>query len=880
MGARGRHHQEFLLLPEGLLTLSLSPGTRLGPYEIVAPLGAGGMGEVYRARDARLKRDVAVKVLPADVAENPERLGRFERESHLLASLNHPNIAAIYGVEESGGTPALVMELVEGEALSEKIARGALPVDDAIAIARQVAEALEYAHEHGVVHRDLKPANIVVSGTGVVKVLDFGLAKAITGDLAESSGSDATHSPTLTSPATRAGVILGTAAYMAPEQARGKAVDRRADIWAFGVVLYEMLTGRRMFEGETISDTIAAILTRSPDFDALPSATPPPVRKLLARCLDRDPKQRLRDIGEARIMLEAPAAGEDSPHTAEAGVTPATRRSVLPWVIAGLAIIAAASWTFISSRRSNVPPKAIEYTQKTYTAQTVFQALYAPDGQTIVYSAAPGGSTPYLYSIRPDYTEPLKMSTDPLQLLSISSKGELAVLTRPQWLAHRMFVGTLARMPLAGGAPREIMEDVSQATWAPDGSDLAISRPVEGVWRIEYPAGKVLYQTGAYISDLRFSPDGKHIAYFEHPAKFDDRGGVAVVDLEGHHKLLADGYWGEEGIAWSSDGSTVYYSAGTGYSDFSIYAVTLEGKVRVAAQSAGGLFIHDIAANGQWLATRDDFTRTVMVRAPGSNVERDLSWQDLSYPADLSADGRLLLFTESGVSAGNNYQTCTRGTDGSPVVILGEGGAIDLTDDGHWALAGIYPNRVIAYPTGAGKAIELATQSIARVSGAYWLGGDQKVLLLGGTEGEAERCYLADLAGGTPQPITPPGILGAYPSPDGKKVLILDADLKWSVFPIDAPAQRVPVPAIAADDFIAGWSQDGQSVFCHNRTRVPSTIDMVQLATGARSAVARLEPQMSAVLYISTAVMTPDRSAYAYDAVTYISRLYTMEGAR
>src|SRR6188474_2813410 len=284
--------------------MPLAPGSRVGSYEIVSSVGAGGMGEVYRARDSKLKRDVAIKVLPADVAGNRERLTRFEREAHLLASLNHPHIASIYGLEENSGVPALVMELVDGETLSDLMARGPLPVDEAISLARQIAEALEYAHEHGVVHRDLKPANVIVSREGKVKVLDFGLAKAITGEGGDASSSDATHSPTMTSPATRAGIILGTAAYMAPEQARGKNVDRRADVWAFGVVLYEMLTGTRLFEGETVSDTIAAILTKTPAFDRLPASTPSGVRRLLERCLDRDPKQRLRDIGEARVALE------------------------------------------------------------------------------------------------------------------------------------------------------------------------------------------------------------------------------------------------------------------------------------------------------------------------------------------------------------------------------------------------------------------------------------------------------------------------------------------------------------------------------------------------------------------------------------------------
>ena len=836
------------------------------------------MGEVYRAHDSRLKRDVAVKVLPADVAGNPERLGRFQRESHLLASLNHPNIASIYGVEEQGGTTALVMELVEGESLADKIARGPLPVDDAIAIARSVADALEYAHERGIIHRDLKPANIVVSREGVVKVLDFGLAKAITGELAESSGSDATHSPTLTSPATRAGVILGTAAYMAPEQARGKTVDRRADIWAFGTVLFEMLTRRRMFEGETVSDTIAAILTRTPDYSALPSNTPASVRRLLERCLDRDPKQRLRDIGEARIILSAPGGAESA--SAAPMAAPEPRRSMLPWIVAGVAAVAAFVATFVPSRHHAAPAEPIKYLQRTYATQTIFQALYGPDGETVIYSAASGGTTPYLYSLRPEYTDPLKVSNEPLQLLSISSKGELAVLTNPKWIAHRMFTGTLARMPIGGGAPREITENITQACWDPAGNELAISHLVDAVWRLEYPPGNVLYQTGAYLSDLRFSPDGKHIAYFEHPFKFDDRGGIAMVDLEGHRKLLADGYWGEEGIAWSADSRTVYYSAGTGYSDFSIYAAPIDGTVRIAAQSAGGLVIHDVAANGKWIATRDDLTRVMVARGPGAAVERDVSWQDLSFPNDISGDGRMVLFTESGTMSGNNYQACIRGTDGSPVIVLGEGAGIDLTDDGKWALAGISPNRIIMYPTGAGKTIDLATQSLAHVSDAHWVVDGKQVVLLGGAEGEAESCYLLDVDGKTTKPVGEPGVLQMSPSPDGKKILMVDADLKLWIVPTDGASQRVAVPdGTSPEEGFAGWDRSGNSITLFERLRIPCQLEQLDLATGKRSPLFSITPPNPAVLYIAQVLVTPDRSAYSYDAVTYLSRLYTLEGA-
>src|SRR5580658_2209315 len=286
--------------------MALPPGTRLGPYEILAPLGAGGMGEVYRARDSKLGRDVALKVLPEAFARDAERMARFHREAKVLASLDHPNIASIYGFEDSGATHALVMELVEGPTLGDRIKAGPIPIDEALRIAKQITDALEYAHERGIVHRDLKPANVKVTVDDAVKVLDFGLAKAIEGDAASV---DISTSPTISRMATLAGVLLGTAAYMSPEQAKAKPVDRRADIWAFGCVLYEMLTGKMAFRGESVTDTLAAVIKEEPDWSQLPAATPVRVRVLLQRCLQKDPKQRLRDIGDARISLDEVLSG-------------------------------------------------------------------------------------------------------------------------------------------------------------------------------------------------------------------------------------------------------------------------------------------------------------------------------------------------------------------------------------------------------------------------------------------------------------------------------------------------------------------------------------------------------------------------------------------
>ncbi len=281
--------------------MALTAGSRLGPYQITAPLGAGGMGEVWRARDTQLNRDVAIKVLPEAFAADAERLARFEREAKVLASLNHTNIGHIYGLEQSGDTQALVLELVEGPTLAERIAQGPIPVDEALPIAKQIAEALEAAHEAGVIHRDLKPANIKVRDDGTVKVLDFGLAKALEGPVSE-AGAD--NSPTRTAQATQPGTIIGTAAYMSPEQARGKPVDRRADIWAFGAVAYEMLTGKRAFPGEAMADSVARIIERNPDYDTLPPDMPPSIRQLVRRCLEKDQRERLRDIGDARIEIK------------------------------------------------------------------------------------------------------------------------------------------------------------------------------------------------------------------------------------------------------------------------------------------------------------------------------------------------------------------------------------------------------------------------------------------------------------------------------------------------------------------------------------------------------------------------------------------------
>src|SRR5579859_1203447 len=485
--------------------MPLTSGNRLGSYEIIAPLGAGGMGEVYRARDTKLGREVALKVLPAAFAQDAERMARFQREAQVLASLNHPNIASIYGLEESGITRALVMELVEGQTLAERIAgahpltrpssggspspqgRGAggegvrpspLPLDETLTIAKQIAEALEFAHERGIIHRDLKPANVKVTHDGAVKVLDFGLAKALS---TEDSGTNITHSPTISIAATQAGMILGTAAYMSPEQAKGKTVDRRADIWAFGCVLYEMLTGTRTFEGETTSDVLAAVIRAEPDWNELPQSTPPSIRKLLWRCLQKDPKQRLRDIGDARIAIEetlsgAPDVGATlgSPWAGQAPPLPQPIwRRALPWATAGIFPLAAILITIAYWRLAQAPTSAliseIPAPAKAgflFTPQNAAVPQLSPDGTRLVFLAGPLAK-PLLWVRSLDSTEAKPLA---------GTENAFAPFWSPDDRSIGFFAGgKLKKIAVSGGPPVDVCDATTfgrGGSWAPDGTIL------------------------------------------------------------------------------------------------------------------------------------------------------------------------------------------------------------------------------------------------------------------------------------------------------------------------------------------------------------------------------------------------------------------------
>jgi Tol biopolymer transport system component len=859
--------------------MTLVAGNRLGPYEILGQIGAGGMGEVYRAKDPRLGRDVAIKVLPASFSADPDRLRRFEQEARAAGILNHPNITAVHDIGTHDGAPYVVTELLEGETLRAALAGGKLAQRKAIDYALQIAHGLAAAHEKGIVHRDLKPENLFVLKDGRVKILDFGLAKLTHTE----TGPDVTSLPTATG-GTEPGVVLGTLGYMSPEQVRGRPADARSDIFSFGAILYEMLSGTRAFHGDSAADTMSAILREEPpDLSVTNQSISPGLERVVRHCIEKSPEQRFHSAHDVAFALEALSGVSAAGRLVAAAPARAARQWLLPAAaVVVFALAIAGSYAVGLRRRRGSRSGGASFSQLTFRQQPIFNARFAPDGKTVVYSAAASGNTPEIFSLRPDYPGASPRGLLNVHLLSVSSRGELAVLTRARFLRHTLFEGTLARMPLEGGAPREILDGVREADWSPDGSDLAVIRDVKGKDRLEFPVGKVLCEVGGYLSNPRFSPRGDRIAFFEHPIKYDDRGLVAVVDLAGKKTVLSEGYWGEEGLAWSAAGDEVMFSAGTAYNNFSVYAVDLAGRRRVALESAGGLTIQDVRSDGRWIATRDDEIHEMPVLVPGQDRERDLSWLDLSSPTALSSDGKTLLFSESSGSVGVNYAVCLRQTDGSPVVRLGEGFGSDLSRDGKWALAVVptSPQQLVVYPTGSGEPRRLERAGLLSYETAQFFPDGRRVLACGHEEGHAVRCYVQEIAGGKPRAVTPEGTSQGFVSPDGRHILVRGSSGGLLLFSADGAEAR-SVAGATAEDSVIRWSGDGRSVLVHRTWEVPARVEQLDLSTGKRELLRMLGPtDLTGVLQVGFVALSDDGKSHAYDCRRMISHLFLVNGAR
>jgi dipeptidyl aminopeptidase/acylaminoacyl peptidase len=850
-------------------------GSTLGPYRVVAKLGEGGMGEVYQATDSRLKREVALKVLPADVAGSSDRLARFQREAEILASLNHPHVAQVYGLEESGNTIALVMELVEGEDLSQRISRGPVPIGEALQIATQVANALEAAHDQGIIHRDLKPANIKVRRDGTVKVLDFGLAKSLAAAV--------TEVPTLTA-ISAVGVIIGTPAYMSPEQARGEATGRETDIWAYGVVLYELLTGVSPFARPSATETLAQVLTAKPDESLLPPETPANVRRVIRRCLEMDPRRRWRNPGDVRIELEDAIA---SPAEAAPGGTPATkvtRRRALLYGAASIGFLASGAAGGMLLNRRLRPATTPSFRRLTFRRGIIRSARFAPDGQTILYGAGWDGERCRVHTVRVDGPESHPLDFPDANVLAISRSGEVALSLGPHHDGVITY-GTLARVPISGGAPRPVLENVRFADWSPDGSDLAIVRRVDGRDRLEFPIGRILYAPtdgqGTGLGFPRISSDGKRIAFVNYRQPLSLTGRIAMVDRSGIVTPLSPEYVNIHGLAWKGN-EIVYTAAADQPLSRAVYTVAPASAPQTISQMPGNITVWDALPDGRLVVAQTDDRVLMAVRRPGDAIDRDLSWLDASFLGDLSVDGKQVLFTEFGLGGGPQGVAYLRGTEGTDAVRLGAGAGAALSPDGQWAvrLSGNYPSSYLELlPTGAGEPRRLDGHGLS-YSSARWLPDGKRIVVMAVEPGHPARLFRHDLGADRPTPLTPEGI-GQWwvVSPDGSRIAAQGPGSAIRIYDMNGGAPR-DLAGLTGSERPVGWIADGLLVMRPGDPASPlGEIYKVDVNTGGQSAWKNILPSDRAGLmaFISFRV-TRDGQTHAYTWARALSSLYVADG--
>jgi Tol biopolymer transport system component len=880
--------------------MALIAGTKLGPYEIQSLLGAGGMGEVYRARDTRLQRDVAIKVLPSSLAHDQDRLRRFEQEARAVAALNHPNLLTVFdvgaapgaeSVDDTGapkvtaGSPYIVSELLEGTTLRERLSSGALRERKALDYAIQIARGLAAAHERGIVHRDLKPDNVFITNDGRAKILDFGLAK-----LSEVPTADFDATRDL---ATQAGVVLGTLGYMSPEQVRGKPADARSDIFSFGAVLYEMLAGRRAFRGDSAADLMSAILKEDPpELAATNQEISPALDHIVHHCMEKDPQQRFQSVGDIAFQLSEMSGMRTSSGVAAIAEAPPARatrtalRLPLPaWMLAAigaavLALIVASTWFLARATARAAPPK---FVQLSFQQGFVDSARFLPDGQSIITASQWGSeSNLSLYTGRLDSQGLRPMGVKADSVASVSNTGELLVIQNLQRVGPGYVrVGTLARLPLGGGAPRPVMENVQYADWAPDGKDFAVVRfiPESHAYRLEYPVGRVLYETNGWVSHPRFSRDGKRIAFLDHPVFGDDQGMVAVTDLEGHRKQLSGSYESTQGLTWSPKGDEIWYSAIENGVYRSLFATTLGGRARPLLSAPGNIDIQDALPDGRVLLADVNVRLILMVSTPDYPQGRDFTWMDWAVYARFSSDNKQILFGDE--HSGENYGTFLRNLDGSPAVRLGDGDAQDISADGKWAVSVLptAPNQILLLPTGTGEPRQITHSKINHLF-VRWL-PDGRLFFVGNESGHRERTYLLDVSGNE-TPVTPEGVRAFAASADGKRLLVYDSGhSQFQLFPLDG-GQPQAVPQLQKGDSPTDFTPDGAAVFVQRGGEQGAVeIWRVELAGTKRTLIRTITlteaPSIAGGLH---ATVSRDGKNFAYIYSRIISTEYVVEGLR
>jgi tRNA A-37 threonylcarbamoyl transferase component Bud32/Tol biopolymer transport system component len=873
--------------------MSLTAGTKLGTYEIIAPLGAGGMGEVYRARDAKLNRDVAIKVLPERLAQDPAALARFEREAHAVAALSHPNILAIFDFGTQAGTTYAVTELLEGSTLRARMGDGALPARKAIEFAVHIVRGIAAAHERGIVHRDLKPENIFITNDGVVKILDFGLAKSSQGSEA-SQGSEGGAGATRIAETTP-GTVLGTVGYMSPEQVRGGTLDHRTDIFSFGAIFYEMLTGHRAFRGDSHVETMNAILKEDPpEFSAATPNIPGALERVIRRCLEKQPSDRYHSAHDLAISLEAFSGGSSTSNASaayaaakDAGPAPAplARSRAATLAIAGV-LLAASAISFLAGRFTfqPEPPAQPDMKRLTYRRGPVLSARMAKDGTTFVYSASWDGSPRQIYAARSDSTESLSLPYLNADVVSVSSKGDLAIIQNRRQSAGYSRPGTLARATMTGGASRDVLEDVQDADWLPDGSGFAVSHVVDGKYQLEFPIGKVVYKSDGWMSHVRVSPDGQKVAFLDQPITGDDRGTLSIIDGAGKKFSMSIDCESAQGMAWTPSGNEVWFSCAANGQSRAVMAGSMDGHVRTVLRVPGSLYLGDIGADGSVLVSHDNERMAAVGLAPGETRERELSWLDWTQVNMLSDDGHTVLVTEAGEGGGKGYSVFIRKTDGSPAVRLGTGQGLALSKDGKWVIAQkieTSPEQLVLMPTGAGEARALTQDDITHVS-ARFLPDGKRFIFNGYQPGKPPRAWVQPLAGGAPVPVTPEGVVAGLLTLDGTKFIGRDLDGQRKLFPVD-PSGGAPEPVrfLEPTDSVVRIL-DGRTAFV--RRPAPggaAQVSRVDLATGTRTPMRTIVPSAEGLSGGGfTLNMSADGSAYVYNFTATNSDLFLVKGLR
>ena len=815
---------------------------------------------------------------PSEVASDRERLKRFEKEARSASALNHPNIVTIYETGSSDGVPWIAMEHVEGDTLRKLLAEGATQTKKVLNVAVQIAEGLARAHETGIVHRDLKPENVMVTKDGLVKILDFGLAK-LSGPI--SGGSDEeSQLPTVTG--TSPGIVLGTVGYMSPEQASGKAVDFRSDQFALGSMLYEMATGRRAFQKKTAVDTLAAILNEEPEpIASLSPDTPAPLRWIVERCLQKEPEGRYdttrdlaRDLGGVRDHLAEATGGKQFVATDAARGRRGRLLRIL--VVAAALALAAVGGAWLASRGPNVRVPSLR--QLTFRRGNVRSARFAPDGRTVVYCADWDGGQSEIYTVRTDSTVSRPIGLPRAELLSVSSKGELAVFLYKT--ATGLGTGTLARVPLGGGTPREILENAFSADWAPNGEDLAVlHRMPDGNTDLQYPIGTTLATGNTIFAPIRVSPGGDLVAFVE-------GGAITTVDRGGRRRVLSRGWSSVTYFAWSARGDEVFL---TGFrsdeGQRALHAVSLSGRERILANLSHSLALHDVAVDGRLLL--EDFKQLggIVCRRPGEDHERECGLYD-SWLVDVSEDGRWILFSDS---SRPGEVLLRRAGDAAPLEV-GHGVGQALSPDGRGVLTIVNgpPRELRLVPTGAGTTRRIPIDGL-ELQAAAPLANDKGFLILGQRIGTAKPgLFVVGPEGGSARAFDPDGISvdrSLCGSPDGDRVAYLANDLRIKIGSL-SNGQTVSVPGAPLEfsDSPVQWSDDGRFIyiFTPGVGGVPAHVDRLELATGRRELWKSLMPaDPSGVVEIRGFATSRNGQSYAYSYLRSLSDdLYVAEGLK